>query len=140
MSGEYPRFAATTPYGYAPGAPIQMCAATTAPRTPPAIHVKVCEGESRLEITCGGGVQMACKKMDLKLANSPWTLVASDGQVRLKAPLVNARANEISTDQKDLVILKGKVRLSYTTDGECAEIRGDRVEINFTDGTLKVKP
>jgi hypothetical protein len=140
MSGACPRFAPAMPYASAVGAPIQICAATTAPRTPPAIRVKACEGESRLEITCGGGVQMACKKMDLKLANSPWSLAVGGGQVRLKAPLVNARANEFTTDQKDVVILKGKVRLSYTTDGECAEIRADRVEINFTDGTLKIKP
>jgi hypothetical protein len=122
------------------GAPIQMCAAAVTERMAPAIHVKVPDGESRLEITCGGGVRMACKKMDLNLADSPWTLAAAEGQVRLKAPQVQACANEISTDQKDLLILKGKVRLSYTKDGQSAAILADCIEISFTDGTLKVKP
>jgi hypothetical protein len=122
-----------------PAAPVQLCAATTA-RTPPAIHVKVCEGESRLEICCGCGVRMSCKQMDLKLADAPWQLVAAEGQVSLKAPLVQACANEISTDQKDLVVLKGKVRLCYAKEGQSTRILADRIEINFADGTFKVQP
>jgi hypothetical protein len=144
MPRECPLCATTMPMALPcpcmPAAPVQLCAATVQARTPPAVRVKVSEGGSRLEICCGGGVQMACKKMDLNLADAPWKLAAVEGQVGLKSPHVQACANEFTTDQKDLVVLKGKVRLCYTKDGKSAEVFADRVEINFTDGTFKIKP
>jgi hypothetical protein len=121
--------------------PIQTCAATLPARTLPPIHVSVMDGEPRLEITCGGGARMCCKKLDLKMSDSqPMTLAAASGQVQLQSSQVEARANVVTTDQKDLLVLEGKVRLRYNKDGQSADIVADRIEVSLSEGTLKIKP
>jgi hypothetical protein len=123
------------------GPAIQPCAATTPAPVMPSIRVCVADGESRLEISCGGGARLACKRMDLQMDGvEPMTLATADGQVVVKQAQVHARANAVTTDQKDSVVLEGRVRLHYTKDGQSTEISAERIEISLGEGTLKVKP
>jgi hypothetical protein len=119
---------------------VQQCAANV-PAQPSPIHVTVAEDQARLEVCCGGGARIGCKKMDLKMTNTePMVLAPSDGQVALTGSQVHARANAITTDQKDLLVLEGRVRLQYTKDGQSAEITATRIEVSLSEGTLKIKP
>ena len=60
--------------------------------------------------------------------------------MQLQGSQVEARANAVTTDQKDLLILDGKVKLRYTKDGQSAEIVAGRIEVSLSEGTLKIKP
>jgi hypothetical protein len=121
------------------GTAVQPCAATAPARVPQTIHVCV-DDDSRLEICFGGGIRMACKKMDLKMDNTePMTLGVVDGQVALKGPQVHAKANAVTTDRKETLILEGRVRLHYTKDGQSADVTAECIEVSLRDGTLKIK-
>ncbi len=120
------------------GTAIQPCAATATACTSPTVRISAIEGESRLEVSCEG-IHLACKKFDLKVADKePMTLTAVDGQVALKGSCLRARANAVSTDQKDILVLEGRVRLHYTGDGQAAEVVADRIEVSLADGSLKI--
>ena len=118
---------------------VQPCAATVPAHTPPTIHVCV-DDESRLEIACGCGIRFACKRMDLKMEHAEsMTLGVADGQVMIKGAQVQARANAVTTDQKETLVLEGHVRMHYTKDGQSAEVTAERIEVSLRDGSLKIK-
>jgi hypothetical protein len=105
------------------------------------LQITAAEGQPHLEVRCGGGACLGCKELDLKMTGmKPMTLTAAGGQVCLTGPAVRARANLLTTDQKELLILEGQVRLHYTKDGQSAEVLADRIEVNLGDDTLKIKP
>jgi hypothetical protein len=123
-------------------APVATCATTTPTAMPPQLHIAVQEGQPCLEITCGGSsLCMACRKMDLKMPSTEALMLAvSDGQVQLSVGPVRARANTVTTDQKDMLLLEGKVQLHFCKDGKCTDVNADRIEVSLHDGTLKIKP
>jgi hypothetical protein len=119
--------------------PVQACVATEPAPAVLCLRVTAAK-ESGLEV-CQGDVCMSSKKLVLKSDKmDPLTLTAIGGQVRLRYADLHARADSLSTDRKDIVVLEGHVRLCYGAGDERSDVTASRVEINWSDGSMKIKP
>jgi hypothetical protein len=116
------------------------CAWSAPVRTSPTVRVAVVEDKSRparLEVCCDG-LCLTCKKFDLKIPNKePLKLAVVDGQVALHGTDFRARANVVTTDQKNSLVLEGHAELR-SSGARTAEIAADRIAINLGDGSLKI--
>ncbi len=119
--------------------PVQTCGGT-AP-APAVLCLRVTASkESGLDV-CQGDVCLSSKKLVLKSDRmEPLTLTATGGQVRLRYADLRARADSLSTDRKDILVLEGHVRVCYGSGEEKSDVVASRVEINWADGSMKIKP
>jgi hypothetical protein len=126
-----------------PPIPAVTCSTTSAEATAvctmkPRIVAKACEGQ--IEMSVGEDACMSCKKTVVKVGDYELTLTTVDGQVRVRAPELKAMADCVCADRKGHLILEGDAVLHYRKDGQRANLKAERIEIDLSSGSVTIKP
>lgn len=118
----------------------EQCAMATMPAPATGRFCLKAEGDE-LHVKVESGAKLSCKELTLHLGGrDPLKLAACSGQVCASCCDVNAKADTLTTNNEDVLVFEGNVRLRYSHDGKCGKVVGSRVEVNVSEGTIKVKP
>lgn len=114
--------------------------ACDAPAVAAKVHIIAVPSSTDLEMNVGDDTCVRCKKMAVKIGDNEITVSRFEDRVRVRGDELKATANRVCSDRKDRIILEGDVVLHYKKDGHCANVTGDRIELNLSSGAVTIKP
>jgi hypothetical protein len=121
------------------GQPVMSCPVAT-PSTTAKVQIVAVPSSSELEMKVGDDTCVRCKKMTVTIGGNEIMLSRFEDQVRVRGEELKATADSVRSDRKDRLILEGDVVLHYKKDGHCANVTGDRIELNLSSGAVTIKP
>jgi hypothetical protein len=115
------------------------CCASTA-KSPAKLCIVAKPSSDQLEMNVGEETCLHCKKMTVTIGENEITLSRFDDRVRVRGDELKATADSVRSERKDRIILEGDVVLHYKKDGHCANVTGDRIELNLSSGAVTIEP
>lgn len=122
------------------GQPVAFSCPVAAPAVAAKVRIIATPSGSELEMNVGEETCIRCKKMTVKIGDNEITVSCFDDRVRVRGEELKATADSVRSDRKDRIILEGDVVLHYKKDGHCANVTGDRIEVNLSSGAVTIKP
>jgi hypothetical protein len=132
-SGFSPVFSPCSPEGAAEPMPCPTA-------EPWRIQVVEEEGKPQLEMRVDN-TALVCDHMVLKVGGETLKLEITGKQIQVSGSFLKATGDRLTHNRADgSLLLEGKVKLSYSKNGQKAEITAQRIAVGVGDGSLVVPP